>query len=75
MKYGINGFDDVFKNKNLIQLRKVPRFLREANLESWGLYGLGGRGKFSILLTKLCLSLLCRYVKWSFCFTLHRTML
>ena len=33
MKYGINGFDDVFKNKNLIQLRKVPRFLREANLE------------------------------------------
>ena len=33
MKYGINGFDDVFKNKNLIQLRKVPHFLREANLE------------------------------------------
>ena len=35
MKYEINGFDDVFVNKNLIQLRKVPWFLREANLESW----------------------------------------
>ena len=25
MKYEINGFEDVFENKNLIQLRKVTR--------------------------------------------------
>ena len=25
MKYEINGFKDVFENKNLIQLRKVTR--------------------------------------------------
>ena len=38
MKYEINGFEDVFENKNLIiQLRKVTR-LWEANLESW-IYG------------------------------------
>ena len=47
MKYEINGFDDVFENKNFIQLREVPRFLREADLESW------------VGLAKLCLSLLC----------------
>ena len=39
MKYEIDGFEDVFENKNLIQLRKVTRSrLREANLESW-IYG------------------------------------
>ena len=48
MKYEINGFDNVFENKNLIQLRKVSRFLREANLESWVVWIIGG-GKLSIL--------------------------
>ena len=45
MKYEISGFDDVFENKNFIQLREVPQFLRK---QTW-LYGLGG-GKFSIQL-------------------------
>ena len=47
MKYEINGFDNVFENKDLIQLRKVPRFLGEANLES-RVVGVIGGGKFSI---------------------------
>ena len=34
-KYEINGFEDVFENKNLEKLRKVAWFLRESNLESW----------------------------------------
>ena len=47
MKYEIDGFDNVFENKDLIQLRKVPRFLRKANLES-RVVGVIGGGKFSI---------------------------
>ena len=39
MKYEINGFEDVFKNKNSIHLKKVARSQREANLESW-IYGI-----------------------------------
>ena len=39
MKYEINGFEDVFENKNLIQLRKVTRSLKGSKLgESW-IYG------------------------------------
>ena len=45
MKYEINGFDNVFENKNLMQLKQVLRFLRKANLENSGLYGLVGGGK------------------------------
>ena len=45
MKYKINGFDNVFENKTLMQLKQVPRFLTKANLENSGLYGLVGGGK------------------------------
>ena len=59
MKYEINGFEDVFENKNL------TRSLREANLESW-IYGWR-----KILWYKFYLSLLC---DWRFCFRLHKTV-
>ena len=58
MKCEINGFEDVFENKNLMQLRKV----------TWS------RGKQiwrAGFMAKFYLSLLC---DWRFCFTLHKTV-
>ena len=65
MKYEISGFDDVFENKNFIQLREVPQFLRETTLVVWV------RWRQIFYIAKLCSSLLC---EWSFCFSLHRTV-
>ena len=63
--YEISGFDDVFENKNFIQLREVPQFLRETTLVVWV------RWRQIFYIAKLCSSLLC---EWSFCFSLHRTV-
>ena len=35
MKYKINGFDNAFENKNLMNLMPRSVVLKEANLESW----------------------------------------
>ena len=64
MKYEISGFEDVFENKNLIQLRKVTRSRAE---EIWRA-GFMVEGKFYGINFK---SLLC-YCR--FCFILHKTV-
>ena len=64
MKYEINGFEDVFENKNLIQLRKVTR---SRGKQIWRA-GFMVEGKFYGINFK---SLLC---DWRFCFILHKTV-
>ena len=64
MKYEINGFEDVFENKNLIQLRKVTR---SRGKQIWRA-GFMVEGKFYGINFK---SLLC---DWRFCFMLHKTV-
>ena len=69
MKYEINRFEDVFENKNLIQLRKVTRSRVEGS-KFGELDGFVVGGKFYGI-AKFYLSLLC---DWRFCFTLHKTV-
>ena len=64
MKYEINGFEDVFENKNLVQLRNVTRSRGKQN---WRV-GFMVDGKFHGINFK---SLLC---DWRFCFILHKTV-
>ena len=66
MEYEINVFEDVFENKNLIQLRKVTR---SRGKQIWRAGFMVG-GKFYGI-AKFYLSLLC---DWRFCFTLHKTV-
>ena len=66
MKYEINGFEDVFENKNLIQLRKVAR---SQGKQIWRA-GFMVEGKFYDINFK---SLLILY-DWRFCFILHETV-
>ena len=65
MKYEINGFEDVFENKNLIQLRKVTRL--EGSKFGWRA-GFMVEGKFYGINFK---SLLC---DWCFCLIKHKTV-
>ena len=45
MKYEINGFEDVFENKNLIRLREVTRS-RGKQIWRAGFFMVGAGGKF-----------------------------
>ena len=66
MKYEINGFEDVFENKNLIQLRKVTR---SRGKQIWRAGFMVG-GKFYDI-AKFYSSFLC---DWRFCFTSNKTV-
>ena len=66
MKYEINGFENVFENKNLMQLRKVTQ---SRGKQIWRA-GIMVGGKFYGI-AKFYLSLLC---DWRFYFTLLKTV-
>ena len=65
MKCEINGFEDVFENKNLIQLRKVTR---SRGKQIWRAGFMVGGKFYGINFTY---NYLC---DWRFCFTLHKTV-